>query len=161
METMNVSSVLTLFPSSKDEQDVFVDKLIKSLQSGDIDPLKVEAQMVNLEQVVKKYRSNKIVKDAVLTEAEKYGEKSFDIYGANVQIKEVGTKYNFLEVGHEKYNEICKEIDFLSEKKKELETILKAHSEKWVEVDFDSGNTYEVLPLSKSSTTQVVLTIKK
>lgn len=161
MEQMTVQSVITLFPSNKREQIVFVDKLIDNVVNGEINPLTAEIQMKNIEDVVKAYRSNEEIKEAVLKEAEKYGQKSFETNGAKVQIKEVGVKYNYLEVGHLEYNSICDAINQLTEKKKAIEKIMQAQTEKWVYTDTESGETYEVLPLSKESTTQAVISINK
>lgn len=158
---MTAGSVITLFPSNKREQSVFVDKLIDNVVNGEINPLTAEIQMKNIEDVVKAYRTNAEIKEAVLKEAEKYGQKSFETNGAKVQIKEVGVKYNYLEVGHLEYNSICDAIAQLTEKKKNIEKIMQAHNEMWIHTDTESGETYEVLPLSKESTTQAVISISK
>lgn len=161
MRNHEVSGLISNFPSNKKEQQTFVEELIDDTLDGNCDILHREAQMCNIEQVIKAYRKNEEIKEAVLNAAEKHGAKTFDYAGANIQIKEVGIKYNFSELGHLRYNDICAQIDLLTEKKKELETILKAHSSVWVETDFDTGETYEVLPAVKTSTTQAVFTIKK
>jgi hypothetical protein len=161
MEQMSVSSVITLFPTTKTQQSIFVGKLIDNVLNGEINPLESEIQMKNIEDVVKAYRSNEEIKEAVLKEAEKYGQKTFETSGATVQIKEVGVKYNFEDCGHLEYNSICDAINQLTAKKKEIEARMKAHSEKWIETDIQTGETYEVYPVSKSSTTQAVITIGK
>lgn len=157
---MTVGSVITLFPSSKKEQNTFVDALINQVLNGDYNALEIEAQMANIEGVVKNYRANPEIKEAVLKEAETYGQKTFEKYNAKIEIKEVGVKYFYEDCGHVGYNLLCEEINRLTEKKKELEKIIKAHSEIWVETDTNTGETYEVAPVAKSSTTQAVLTIK-
>lgn len=161
MQNNEVSGLISNFPSTKKEQEIFVQELINDTLDGNCDILHREAQMCNIEQVVKAYRKNDEIKEAVLNAAEKHGAKSFDYAGANIQIKEVGVKYNYSELGHRRYDEICAKIEQLAEAKKELETILKAHSTVWVETDLDTGETYEVLPAVKSSTTTAVFTIKK
>lgn len=161
MEEMTVNSVITLFPTTKTQQKTFVEQLINNVLDGEINPLTAEIQMKNIEDVVKAYRGNEEIKEAVLKEAEKYGAKSFDTHGASVQIKEVGTKYNYLEVGHLEYNSICACIDDLTAKKKAIEKIMQANTENWLYTDTKTGETYEVQPLSKQSTTQAVITINK
>ena len=161
MDQMTINSVITLFPETKSQQKSFVEQLVENVLSGEINPLKAEIQMCNIEQVVKSYRKDERVKEVVLEEAEKYSKKTFDFENANVQIKEVGVKYNFDEVGFKKYNEICDEIRKLTEAKKLLESEMKLKKEVWIYTDPETGETYEVNPVAKSSTTQAVITIKK
>ena len=161
MQNNEVSGLISNFPSTKKEQEMFVQELINDTLDGNCDILHREAQMCNIEQVVKAYRKNDEIKEAVLNAAEKHGAKTFDYAGAQIQIKEVGVKYNYSDLGHLKYNQICSDIAKLTEQKKELENILKAHLTSWVETDIDTGETYEVLPAIKSSTTSAVFTIKK
>lgn len=160
MEMTNVTSVIALFPTTKTEQNEFVRMLVDNVMSGNTDPLSAEVQICNIEQVCKAYRANTRIKNAVLEEAEKYGQKSFDFRGANIQIKEVGVKYHFDEAGHKRYNELISSIELLTAEKKELETVMKARSDVWIEVDKETGEAYEVMPVAKTSTTQAVITIK-
>ena|GEM_PF-4103595 len=72
MEEMTVTGLVTLFPSTQREQDVFVGKLIDSVLAGYISPLTVDAQMKNIEQVVKRYRSDARINECLQRETEKY-----------------------------------------------------------------------------------------
>ncbi|MDR2927155.1 MAG: hypothetical protein LBV41_02970 [Cytophagaceae bacterium] len=161
MEEMTVSGVISLFPSTKAERDVFVERLIDHVTSGYTDPLKVEIQMANIEQVVKKYRSDARINECVLNEAAKYGQKSFNVFNAKIEVKEVGVKYNYDEVGHPLYDSVCAEIDRLAEKKKELEQVMKAQNGVWIYTDPDTGEIAEVSPVCRTSTTKAVITINK
>lgn len=161
MENITVPGMISLFPSSKTEQAEFVRQLVDNVLSGNIDPLKAEIQICNIEQVCKAYRANDDIQDAVLTEAEKYGAKTFDLHGANIQIKEVGVKYDYSLTFHHQYNDICEKIEELAKEKKQIEEIMKLHKEAWVYTDINTGESYEVLPAVKTSTTRAVITIKK
>ena len=158
---MTVSSVIALFPTTKTEQTEFVRMLVDNVMSGNTDPLAAEVQICNIEQICKAYRANTRIKNAVLEEAEKYGQKSFDFKGANIQIKEVGVKYYFAETGHKRYNELLDAIELLNAEKKEFEAVMKIKTDVWIEVDKETGEAYEVQPVAKTSTTQAVITIKK
>ena len=162
METLpsTVIGTLRLFPETKAQQTDFVEKLIYEVTEGDADPLRAEAIIVNLESVCKKYRADSRVKEAVLKEAERYHKAELqNIYNAKFTIKEVGVKYDFSECGHGKYNDLCAHINSLLEIKKELETEMKLHTKNWVFTDIDTGETYEVCPPSKTSTTAVAVEI--
>lgn len=160
MEEMTVTGVVTQFPSTKSEQDDFVERLINEVTCGYGDPLRIEVQMANIEQVVKKYRSDPRIKECVLREAEKYGQKSFDEHHATFQIKETSS-YNYDEAGHPRYNLVCGEIKRLNEERKELESIMRAQRNTWVYVDTETGEASDVCPLCRESSTIVSVTIKK
>jgi len=158
---MTVQSVLTLFPETKEQQDKFVDLLVSQIENGEVDPLKAEAQIVNIEQIVKKYRANKTVQDACLNEAEKYGAKQFTLHNAKYSIKEVGVKYDYSDCNHPVYNDLCDKIKELEEQKKNIESQLKSFSKMWIYTDSDTGEVVEVYPPAKSSLTRVVVEINK
>jgi hypothetical protein len=161
MNDLTVSSLINLFPSSKTEQKTFVDNLVKQVLNGEVDPLKIASQMANFEGVAKAYKANEEIKESLLKEAEKYGQRAFNAFGCEVQIKETGVKYNYSEVGHLEYNSICACIKDFEEKKANIENMMKANKETWIYTDKVTGETYEVLALAKESTTQAVLTVKK
>lgn len=159
---MNVTSVVSLFPETKKEQSLFVDRLINSLLQGDVDPLKVEAQMCNIEQVVKTYRSDKRVKEAVLNEAEKYHKEELsNLYNAKFEVRETGVKYDYSACGHPEYDRLSQQIKTLSEEKKRLEDELKLKKESFIYTDKQTGEITEVIPPERSSTTSVVVTINR
>ena len=75
MKDMTVTGLVTLFPSTQREQDVFVGKLIDSVLSGCISPLDVEVQMAGIERAVKKYRCDERFKEALFFETERYSRQ--------------------------------------------------------------------------------------
>ena len=158
---MESISAINLMPSNSKELQAMTEDAINYTLSGEANVLKMESQVVFLEKFCKNYRANQEIKEAVLGAAENEGSMTFDAYGCQIQIKEVGVKYNYSELGHRRYDEVCAAIEKLNEEKKELENLLKAHSKAWVETDMNTGETYEVMPAVKSSTTQAVFTIKK
>jgi len=158
--TQELSKFLGDFPETKAQQASFVGYLKNAVLNGNINPLKAEAIICNLESVCKQYRADKEVKEALLNEARKYGEKSFDMYNANFQIKDVGVKYDYSVCGHPDYDTTCAEIDILTARKKDFENQLKAHSEKWVYTSLETGETCEVYPPVRIGAESVVVTIK-
>lgn len=161
METMEVNQVMSYFPETKEQISIFSEKMVNSVLEGDVNPLKTETQLVCVENVCKSIRKDERYKESLLKEAEKYGQKTFNAYNAEIQIKEVGVKYDFLNCGHPEYIDIINKISVLDEKRKELEKELKAHSKSWIYTDINNGDQYEVFPPAKTSTTSVVTTIKK
>lgn len=158
---MTVSSLVAAFPETKGEITLFVSKMVESALDGYVNPLQMDAQLACMEKVVKDIRGNVEFKEAVLTEALKYNQKSFNEYNANYQIKEVGSKWHYEECGHEEYDRICTEIDLLTEKKKSFEKIMQNNKAEYVHTEMETGAMYTVKPPYKTSTTSVVTTIAK
>lgn len=159
---MKELALLSQFPTSKTEQKEMVAQMVEALKSGNEDPLRIEAGMANIESVVKEYRANKEVKEILIDEVSKYPKGVAEIHNATFQIKDVGVKYDFSNCGHLAYNELCAKIAELTEQKKELEGIMKAHGDKsWILTDAETGESYEVNPPFRTASQQVVVTIKK
>ena len=66
--------------------------------------------------------------DLSLTEAEKHGQRSFEINGAKVELAELGTKYDFSACSHPGLIYANASIIKLTEEKKKIETFLKTVS---------------------------------
>ena len=156
-----VSSLVAMFPETKSEIESFVDKMVKNALDGYTNPLHTEAQLACMEKVVKDIRSNPEFKEAVLKEAEKFGQKTFSEYNAQFQIKEVGSKWHYENCNHQQYERICQQIDELTEQKKAFEKFMQAQKKQYDYVDTETGEVYTVNPPYKTSTTSVVVTISK
>lgn len=136
----------------------FANKIANMAIEGDVNPLQMWVEIKAIESALE--QAKKKFEDLALDEAESFGQKNFTYKGANVQVKEAGVKYNFEEVGHKRYNAIMEEIAQLKTEAKNIETIMKAHSDVWVETDTATGETYEVMPLARTSKTTLAITFK-
>lgn len=154
-------TLLQQFPSSKTEQKQMVELMVAKLEEGNLDPLRVEAAMANIEAVAKEYRKNERVKEIVLDEVRKYPKSTAEMYNATFQEKEVGVRYDFSDCGHLRYNELTAKIAELTEQKKQLENEIRAHKDMYVYTDIETGESYEVNPPKRTASSQVVVTIKK
>lgn len=92
---------------------------------GNNDPLMVAKQLKSLELLVKELKADKIIKECIIEEYEKYNEKNLHIHGCNFLVKESGVKYDFSNCNHARHMELSKEIDKLLEERKTIETMLK------------------------------------
>jgi len=151
METTN--SVLALMPSNKAEISSFVNKVIESITSGEVNPLKVDFQLKCIETTLDGIRKNDQVKAAVLREAEKYGAKSFDYSGAKCEISEAGVKYDFSVCNDIVLSDLLKQDEELQAEIKKRKDLLKAISPGFIMVNSNTGESWEVFPPAKSSQT--------
>lgn len=148
----------TVIKTGKADIQAMALNIAKIVRDGDEDALSVFIKCKAVKKACED--AERIIESEALNQADFYGSKTFNVGGAEVQVKECGVKYNFSELGHRKYDDICSEINRLTDEKKRLETILKAHNSVWVETDIETGETYEVNPCVKSSKTTLAVTFK-
>src|SRR5262245_215817 len=122
---LTTTSILALFETTKKERESFTLSLINQIESGDVDPLKIHLQIKCMEDIIKLLNSNTIYKKMLLEAAERYGKKSFEYQNAKVEIKEVGTRYDFSKCNDPKYLSLSKVAEANELSLKERETFLK------------------------------------
>lgn len=158
----NESMMLIANQLTKAQQTEMSASIINQIEEGEVNPLAVQVGLSAIENVIKNVKASDIYKNGTLVEAEKYGAKTFDCFGAQLQIKEVGVKYDFCKCEDPIWNDLNEKIEFLKASIKEREDMLKRipHSGQTM-VDEESGEVYKVYPPAKSSTTSVTTTFKK
>jgi hypothetical protein len=152
---MTPTSLLAIMPNKKEEIKTFSEMLLSQIKNGEIEPLKIHVQLKAIESVIKKVNESDEYKNAIRSESEKHG-KSFNIYGAKIDLAEVGTKYDYSGCNHLEYSDICQEIERLEGNKKAIETLLKAIKGKTGMVIY--GEVRDVNPPVKSSTSSIKVT---
>lgn len=149
---------LTLTTSTKLEVATRANQIIMAVQEGELDALKAKVICKGWEQLAKQVQDG--IDYYALNAATNYGAKSFDVYGASVQMKETGVRYDYSNCGDKEWEDLTDQISALSERKKELEKVLVAHREKWVKTDMETGETYEVLPPVRTAKESLSITLK-
>lgn len=158
---LSTISILSLFDTTKEQRQSFVMGVIDSLRAGRAEALKVHVHVKCMEEIIKLLNTNTIYKSSVLEAAEAFGEKSFLFNNAKVEIKEVGTKYDFSKTGDVTLDSLYAQQAKIDADIKARETMLKSVSEKGMIVtDEQTGETFTVYPPAKSSTTSVAITLK-
>ena len=115
-------------------------KLIEQVKEGEVEAMRVYAMLTALEKVAADVKKGII--DNVLTEHERYGEKTTTVYGVTYERCEVGVKYDYTE--DEEWRMMQENIDAIKVEQKARELILKK-----------TGRC------AKSSTTSVKVTLAK
>lgn len=115
-------------------------KLIEQVKEGEVEAMRVYAMMTALEKVAADVKKGII--ENVLTEHERYGEKTTTVYGVTYERCEVGVKYDY--TGDEEWCMMQENIDAIKIEQKARELILK-----------QTGRC------AKSSTTSVKVTLAK
>jgi len=117
-------SQFTYLPSSKEERATFVTMCVEEIESGTRNPLELELMLKNLEETISAIRKHDRVKALVLSEAQKYPERTISFHGA--QITKTGrSAYDFSGCNDSAYSRMIAEQEELKAKIKERETFLK------------------------------------
>lgn len=160
-QELTTTSILSLFETNKEQRMDFAIRVVEALDNGMVEPLKVHLQVKCMEDIVKLLNANTKYKDHVLEAAQVYGQKSFQFQNSKVEIKEVGTKYDFSKCEDPILNNLYEKQAEFDAAVKAREAMLKTISEKGMIItDEESGETFTVYPPAKTSTTSVAITLK-
>lgn len=149
---------LRLMPSKVDEVAKFAHQIITSVRNGDANPLEVLVMLRALELLSKEVIEQ--IEENILTAAEKYSEKKFEVFGAFVERAENGTKYNYLQSGDVEYERLHAEAATANRKLKEREEFLKALKEPLTALNEETGEVYKINPPMKTSKSGVRVYLK-
>lgn len=160
-QELTTTSILSLFETTKVERQDFAIRVVEALDNGQVEPLKVHLQVKCMEDIIKLLNTNTRYKSAVLEAAQVYGQKSFEYQNSKVEIKEMGTKYDFSKSSDPVLTSLYEQQAKIDEAVKARETMLKTIPEKGMIItDEESGETFTIYPPAKSSTTSVAITLK-
>lgn len=154
---MEKLSIFNKLPETKLQVEKTAAQIKAAVLNGDVDPLTFAALVSAMEKLFTTLKSDILIKDCVLSAAEKYGAKPFEKGNAIFQIREFGVTYDYSNCNDSELDLLNKQILELTEKKKARETFLKS-------ISFDSeiygADGIQILPPIKKSSTQVSVTLK-
>jgi len=101
------------------------------------------------------------IKDQVIDELHKRGKEGFDVYGAKVNLKELGVKYDYTNCLDPIWNDLDAELKRVSDLKKEREAFLKSITKAMTFVDDSTGEVVTIQPPIRQSTTSYTITFAK
>jgi hypothetical protein len=150
-------SIFRKLPETKGQVENYTRLIRESVLNGEVEPLTFAAHISALEKLFTALKSDILIKDVILAEAEKYGTKQFEHGNAKFQIRETGVTYDFAVCGDVEWDQIDSSIKVLQERKKERETFLKSITGEMTIFGEDGA---QIMPAIKRSSTQVVITLK-
>lgn len=150
---MNTLNLINQLPKTKSESRVFANQVKAEIISGNVNALDFRIHLKAIENFIEAVAKDKEVKKLVLSEAEKYDEKSFEHLGANITISEAGVKYTYSDA---KLDALMTRKAKLDADIKSRQTYLKGLTER--EIDLKTGEVKAELPI-KTSTTIVKITL--
>ena len=117
------------------------------LEAGETDPLKLKIQIKRLIEYLAEIDTQ--LGDAAYTEATRHGEKTFDLDGAEVNICDLGVKYDY--TGDHEWTQLNMAETQIALKRKERENYLRALREPITEVDEETGEIRKVNPAIRTA----------
>lgn len=168
--SLTAPAILSIFETSADQRNSFVDKIIEAVQEGVSDPLRVLVQLKSVEAVIgtltdKNPKTNKRADVAKLfstytLEAAARQGKSFNVYGAKLEQKEVGANYDYSQCNDSELIALQAAADAAREKLKERQKYLQNLPASGIEVlDKETGEMVTIYKPSKSSTTTITVSL--
>ena len=151
-------SYLTVLPSTGEEVKRFSTQIINQVKSGEENPLKLLVLLRSLEATAEAIREG--IKNEIMTEVEKYSEKSFEAYGARLERSEVGVAYDYAATGDREWFIHKTGEEGAANRRKEREVFLRALREPMTVLDDQTGEVYEIRPPLKKSNSGVKVVLK-
>ena len=153
---MNNIELIKSGPQTGDQILDFQNEILDSVTNGFEDPLfllvKLKAMSKALDGAIDS------IQEYALSEAQKHG-KSFAIYGAKVEVKEMGSKWFFDKTGDPIIARIAEQKDQIGKAEKDRQSFLKTLKEKTSFLDEESGEVFTVYPARKESKTGIAISI--
>lgn len=153
---LSTTSTLALFETDKKQREAFARNIINEIKEGNADPLKVHMQVKSAEHLLEAVKDNDEYKELLLEAAQKHG-KSFTMYNSDFQVKEAGTKWDYIECEDEVINGLYDELEELKARIKEREKFLQTIPESGIADPVTGSMIYRA---NKTSTTTVQVNLK-
>lgn len=150
-------AIFSKLPETKLQVEKKAAEIKAAVLNGEVEPLLFAAHISAMEKLFTTLKSDILIKDCILQEAEKYNQKTFEKGNATFSIKEVGVSYDFTNCNDSEIEMINSQIYELNEKKKSRETFLKGIT---IDTEVYGCDGIKLLPPIKRSTTQVTVTLK-
>lgn len=152
------TSLLHLLASTSQQIEFFSSSIVNEVKNGDESPLRVLVQLRAMEKASKAILEG--IKEEILTEAEKYPGKDFELWGNKLSKEEVGTKYEYGASGDTVYERLQTDFDTAKRKLDERTAFLRALKDPMTIVDELTGEVVTIRPPTKTSTSGLKVTIR-
>lgn len=151
-------SALRIMPNTKQQIEFFSNAIINNVQNGEVNAIEVLVMLRALEAVSETVRD--AIKTNIETAADKYSEKSFEVFGAMIERAEVGVKYNYETCGDPTWERYSVDERTASASRKQREEFLRSLREPMRIVDEETGETWVIKPPLKRSTSGLKVYLK-
>lgn len=155
---MKELELITAIPSTKSDIEAFANNIIELVKEGNVNALKLKSFLKAFEKISEKV--DKETRHEQLIEANKYSEKSFFAFGAKIEVKEVGVRYDFSECNDSVLKRMYDKMEILKAEIKVREEFLKTIKTTLSVNDEETGEVMELFAPKKTSTTSLAFSFK-
>ena len=152
------TSLLHLLASTSQQINFFSTSIINEVKDGNESPLKVLVQLRAMEKATKEILAG--IKDEIVTAAEKYPGKDFELWGNRLSKEELGTKYDYSVCGDTIYERLLTDFETAKSRLDERTEFLRALKAPMTVVDELTGEIVTIRTPLKNSTSGVKVTIR-
>lgn len=143
--------------NGKASADLISSAIVNAVEDGGANPLEVKIKAKILQEALAK--AIKEIDFYALAEAEKYGKAGDSLHGAKFSLAEVAVKYDYQSCKDKYYEELLEKQEDLNEEFKQREKMLKTITKPTAVIHPDTGESYEIYPAKKYSTTSVKISL--
>ncbi len=156
---MNLEQFNNPMITKKDISD-YIQHIESQVKDEEIDALELKVVAARLSEFIKQINASKVITKYAVDEREKWGDKELcKVMGCKIEKRETGVKYDYSKsLAWAKAKE---QQNIANAKMNEVQTIAKVckSSSSWV--NRETGEEYPVVPATKTSTTNVVISLPK
>ena len=158
---MSTIKLFDNYPKNKFDQQMLANDIILPVIEGEVNPIETYIKARSMQEALKIVIDDDRVKDLVITEVEKYGNKA-EFNSANLQVKDVGVKYDYSVCNDQIYNDLLYMLNDIKEQIKIREKFLsKIPSEGTTIVYEQTGEVRTIYPPIKQGSQGITITFKK
>lgn len=158
---MSTIKLFDNYPKNKFDQQMLANDIILPVIEGEVDPIETYIKARSMQEALKIVTDDDRIKDLVITEVEKYGNKA-EFNSANLQVKDVGVKYDYSVCNDQIYNDLLYMLNDIKEQIKIREKFLsKIPSDGATIVYEQTGEVRTIYPPIKQGSQGITITFKK
>ena len=158
---MSTIKLFDNYPKNKFDQQMLANDIILPVIEGEVNPIETYVKARALQDALKIVTDDDRIKDLVIAEVEKYGNKA-EFNSANLQVKDVGVKYDYSVCNDQIYNDLLYMLNDIKEQIKIREKFLsKIPSEGTTIVYEQTGEVRTIYPPIKQGSQGITITFKK
>lgn len=128
----------------------------EAVESGQIDALRMRISIKRMMLYLKSF--DECLEEAAMQEAEQFGMKEFHEFGASLQVKELGVRYDYSNTPY--WNALNEAAKQAAQPLRELEKKLQKLEISEELTDEQTGEVFQAMPPVKKSKTGISITLK-
>ena len=158
---MSTIKLFDNYPKNKFDQQMLANDIILPVIEGEVNPIETYIKARSMLEALKIVTDDDRIKDLVITEVEKYGNKA-EYNSANLQVKDVGVKYDYSVCNDQIYTDLLYMLNDIKEQIKIREKFLsKIPLEGTTIVYEQTGEVRTIYPPIKQGSQGITITFKK